>query len=91
MKLWALWQTFPTEVNAISRTLVRPNFKETKFLTDQYFNWQDHYGIHLSSRYIKTSLKNLGYSLQNFTDFECMTNVVGELFRLTVFDNYQLC
>ena len=91
MKLWALWQKYPEEINTVQTILVRPNWQELRYLDDVYFDWSEHYSMHLSVRYMKTALHKKGYKFGSEEDLECIDNVFGEVTRFTLFGRYERC
>ena len=91
MKLWALWQKFPDEINAVQVTLVRPNWQEVKFLHEQYFDWSGHFSMHLSARFMQTKLKLRNQKFEEVEDVECIDNVFGEVTRLILYGDYPRC
>lgn len=91
MKLWALWQKFPDEINAVQVLLVRPNWQEVKFLDKQYFDWSQHVTMHLSARFMQDKLAKRGWKFENVTDIECIDNVFGEVTRQVIMGHYERC
>lgn len=91
MKIWALWQKYPDEINVQRGTMVRPSFKELRYLFKEYLNWKPSYNIHLNGRYMAEELKKVGKALEKLSDIDCIENTFGEITRQVLYGNRNLC
>ena len=48
MKIWALWQKFPNQINVQKQTMMRPFLTAKKHLYQGFFDWSNHYNLHLN-------------------------------------------
>nr|CAB3262879.1 uncharacterized protein LOC100184557 [Phallusia mammillata] len=47
---WALWRIFPNQITVVKSMILRPNWREVKYIYNNRYNWNNNYVMHLYSR-----------------------------------------
>ena len=72
----ALWRVFPNEIHVVEVVMMRPNWMEYKMLHHGFFDWSNHFTLHLSARYMDEFDKN-----RNMLQFAILNTSYGEVAR----------
>ena len=91
MKIWALWQLYPDEIKVIHNTMVRPHWRETHYLFHTYFDWSNHWNIHLNARFVPEMLRRYNNTFEKIRDIDCLESTFGEVIRSVVYGSRDRC
>ena len=72
----ALWQLFPEEIHVVEVLMMRPNWLEYQMLHHGFFDWSNHYTVHLSTRFMDKFDK-----FRTLTQFAVLNTSYGEVAR----------
>jgi len=72
----ALWQLFPEEIHVVEVFMMRPNWREYQMLHRGFFDWSNHYTVHLTTRYMDKFDKH-----RTLTQFAVLNTSYGEVAR----------